>query len=147
LNIATYLQQKGELQQAVARYQSVLDMTSDLSLRARAFSNLGSAYRSLGQYADAQQSYEAALRLVPETPHAAIGLGLLAQKSGNLSEAAREYERAAAIQPTALNYLLLAQALRRSGHAAEAQAAYQSAQQLSPDLTQTQQMVNQLLGQ
>jgi cytochrome c-type biogenesis protein CcmH/NrfG len=147
LNIATNLQESGELQQAVARYRAVLRMTPDAALRARAFSNLGSAYRSLGDYAEAQQSYEAALRLAPHTPHAAMGLGLLAQRSGNLNEAARQYERAAAIQPTAVSYLLLAQALRQTGHSAEAQAAYEKAQRLSTDLTQTQQVVDQLLGQ
>jgi protein O-mannosyl-transferase len=147
LNIATNLQQKGDLQQAVARYRAVLRMTPDAALRARAYSNLGSAYRSLGDYADAQQSYEAALRLAPETPHAAMGLGLLAQKRGNLGEAAREYERAAAIQPTAVSYLLLAQALRQSGQSAGAQAAYENAKRLSPDMKQTEQVVDQLLGQ
>ena len=76
-----------------------------------------------------------------------MGLGLLAQRSGNLNEAARQYERAAAIQPTAVSYLLLAQALRQTGHSAEAQAAYEKAQRLSTDLTQTQQVVDQLLGQ
>jgi protein O-mannosyl-transferase len=145
LNIATNLQQHGNLQEAVARYQVVLRMTQDATLRANTLSNLGAAYRQLGDDAQAKESYESALRYVPETPHANIGLGLLAQKTGDFNEAARQYARAVAIQPTDLDYLLLAQALKLAGHPEEAQLAYQQASALSQDMNRTQEIVSALL--
>ena len=43
-------------------------------------------------------------------PMAMIGLGLIAQKDGDLPEAVRQYSRAMAVQATDVGYLLLAQA-------------------------------------
>ena len=145
LNLATHLQEEGHLEQAVARYQVVLRMTSDPVLRANTLSNLGAAYRSLGDSARAKESYEAALRLVPETPHAYVGLGLLAEKAGDFNQAATDYARAMALQPTDVGYVLLSQALRRAGHEAEAQAAYEDAKRLSSNINQTQEAANRLL--
>ena len=90
-------------------------MTPDATLRANAFSNLGAAYRSLGDPKRAEASYEAALRLAPSNAHACIGLGLLALKAGDYSSAASLFSRAMAVQPTDVGYLLLAQALRQGG--------------------------------
>jgi protein O-mannosyl-transferase len=147
LNIATNLQQQGKVQQAIARYRIVLRMTPDAVLRANTFSNLGAAYRGLGDDARAKSSYEAALRLVPESPHAFIGLGLIAQKEGDFKQAIRLYGAAMALQPTDVGYLLLAKALQQAGKTAEAQAALQDAKRLSANLPQAQQVADRLLAQ
>ena len=75
-------------------------------------SNLGSAYRQMGESMKAKRCYEISLQLVPDRPMAMamIGLGLIAQKDGDLPEAVRQYSRAMAVQPTDVGYLLLAQA-------------------------------------
>jgi protein O-mannosyl-transferase len=147
LNIATHEQQTGDLKQAVDLYLKVVRMTPDATLRANAFSNLGAAYRGLGDPERAKASYEAALNLSPNNAHACIGLGLLAERSGNFAAAANLFSRAMAVQPTDVGYLLLAQALKLGGHSSEAQMAYQEAQRISTDLNDAQQAANRLLAE
>jgi Tfp pilus assembly protein PilF len=147
LNLAAYDQQHGKLQESITLYQGVLRMTPDYRLRATVFSNLGSAYRNLHQYDLAQQSYEQALQLVAGTPHAWIGLGLIAQKTGDLQAAANDYSRAMDVQPTDVGYLLLAQALAKSGKSQEADEARGRAQELSPHLNEAQKAADVLLNE
>jgi uncharacterized protein HemY len=116
-------------------------------VRANTYANLGSAYRSLGDPGEARANYEAALRLTPENVPAWTGLGLLALKDGDFAQAADRFTHAAAIQPSALGYLLLARALEKGGHPAAAQAADQAARQISPDLTDVRQAADTLLAE
>ncbi len=122
LNLATLEANRGNLQDAIERYQMVARYAADTSLRATAYGNLGSAYRQIGDSARAKQCYEAALQLDPKHAMAMIGLGLIAQKNGDLPEAVRQYSRAMAVEPTDVGYLLLAQALQQEGHNDEARA-------------------------
>jgi tetratricopeptide (TPR) repeat protein len=146
LNLATHEQQAGNLKSAVDLYLKVVRMTPDAQLRANAYSNLGAAYRALGDQTRAKGSYELALQLNPENAHAWIGLGLTAWKAGDYGAAANLFSRALAIQPTDVGYLLLSQALQRAGLPNQAQAASQTARRLSSDLPQAQQSANQLLS-
>jgi Flp pilus assembly protein TadD len=73
-------------------------------------------------------------------------MGLIAQRNGDLAQAISRYSHAMSVQPTSVGYLLLAKALQRSGRAAEAQAAYEQAQRLSSDLSQSEQAVERLLA-
>jgi tetratricopeptide (TPR) repeat protein len=145
LNLAANAQQKGNLRESISLYEVVLRMTSDYRLRATALSNMGSAYRNLHQYDLAKQQYEEAVRLVPNTPHAWVGLGLIAEKMGDLQEALKDYSRAMDIQSTDVGYLLIAQAEEKSGHHKEAAEAHDRAQQLSSDLSDAQKAADTLL--
>ena len=147
LNLANYDLQQGRLQSSVDQYNRVLQITSNANLRSNALSGLGSAYRRQDKNSTAEHSYEDALQLAPQNAHAWIGLGLLSQKSGDFAQAASRFSHAVEIQPTDVEYLLLAQALERSGHTAEAQTASQAAQQISTDLSAAQQEATQLLAQ
>jgi len=147
LNICAYQQQRGNLQQAIEQCEMTLRGTSDTVLRANASSNLGSVYRSLGNYALAKENYEAALRLTPDNALALVGLGLLAQRTGDFAQAVNEYSRAMAVQPTDTGYLLLARVLQQSGRPAEAQTAYEQAKRLSRDLDKARQNADYLLSQ
>jgi len=146
LNLAINQQQHGQLREAIDLYQKVLLMTGDTILRSDALSYLGSAYRRLGSYGEAEQNYEAALRLAPENNHAWVGLGLLAQRNGDFRQAADHFSRAVAIQPTDVGYVLLGRALELSGHHAEAEVAYQEAQRISADFAKAQEQASQLLA-
>ena len=146
LNVATHEQQAGNLKQAVDLYLKVLRMTPDAGLRANTFSNMGAAYRGLKDPVRARASYESALHLQPANVHACIGVGLLAEQSGDFATAASMFSRAMAIQPTDVGFLLLAQALEKNGHPGEAQMAYQQAQRISPNLPEAQQAANRLLA-
>ena len=106
-------------------------------------SNLGSAYRQMGESMKAKRCYEISLQLAPDrpmAPMAMIGLRLIAQKKGDLPEAVRQYSRAMAVQPTDVGYLLLAQALQQQGRSDEAKAIFERVARLSPNLAEAQKM-------
>jgi tetratricopeptide (TPR) repeat protein len=147
INLGSYQLQKGHLQSAIELCNRVLQLTSNANLRSNALSGLGSAYRQQGKFGEAEQSYEDALQLVPGNARAWIGLGLLSQKTGDFPQAADRFSRAVEIQPTDVGYLLLSQALERTGHSAEAQTAAQAAQQISSDLNAARQEAEQLSAQ
>src|SRR5262249_8217332 len=86
-NLAAYELQQGDVQQAIEKFQTILRSNNDPRLRASIFSNLGSAHARLHQYEAAKVSYQSALELDPMRLQAVIGLGLVAQKSGDLPTA------------------------------------------------------------
>jgi len=137
--------QQGRPQAAVEHYRAALRLSTDPALRASAFGNLGSIYRNAGDFPQARQSYESALSLLPGNKYAWIGLGLIAQKQGDMSHASEYYSQAVKVEPAGPEYLLLAQALSKAGRRQEAQAALDQAQTLSRDWTATVGAVNHLL--
>jgi predicted Zn-dependent protease len=86
------------------------------------------------------------LQLWPQQTMSMVGLGLMAQKAGDLPEAIRQYSRAMAVQPTDVGYLLLAQALRLQGHTKEAREISERVAQVSTNLTEAQKTVESLLS-
>jgi tetratricopeptide (TPR) repeat protein len=146
LNLATLEANRGNLQGAIERYRFVALHAADPDLRAAAFGNLGTAYRELNEPAEAKECFESALQLDPKRSMAMIGLGLIAQKSNDLSEAVRQYSRAMAIEPTDVGYLLLANALEQTGQAGEAQAIREKVARLSPNLAEAEREAESLLA-
>jgi len=148
LNLGAYEHSHGNIRAAVEHYQIVARNAADQDLRAKAYANLGSAYRLLGDSAKAKQCYETAIELEPDHPFPIdlIGLGLIALKSGDPAEAIRLYQRAMEIQPTDVGYLLLAQALDQNGRPDEANAIRARVARASPDLAAAQKQVQSLLG-
>ena len=124
----------------------VLRFTPDTGLQANAYTNLGGAYRKVGDPSHAKASYEAALRLTPQNPTALMGMGLLAQGDGDFPEAIREYSQTVAMQPTDVAYLLLARALEQTGRGQEARAARDEAGRISSDISQAERNVDHLLS-
>lgn len=135
----------GNFPSAIQHYQLALALSNEPSLRATAFSNLGSIYRLERDYAQARQSYERALELQPDNLFAVIGMGVLAQKSGDLAGALDYYSRAASLEPSDSEYLLVSQALLKLGRNTDARTAYLKAQKLSRNWAATESAVNQLL--
>jgi Flp pilus assembly protein TadD len=145
LNIGACETLQGNSKAAVTHYETVLRLSADSSLRSSAFANLGSVYRTAGDYVRARENYDSALQLVPNNKLALIGLGLIAQKTGDLAHAIGYYSSAVRLEPTDSEYLLLGQALAKAGHAREAQAIYDQAQKISPDWNATEESVGHLL--
>ncbi len=145
LNIGAYEQQHGNEQAAIEQYEMVPRLTTDNGLRATALANLGSAYRDLGEAVRAKTNYHAALELNPDCFQAVLGLGLLAQKSGNAEEAVRQFSRAVLISPTDMGYLLLERSYRASGRVRDAQVAHEQALRISSNIEQAEQNVEQVL--
>jgi tetratricopeptide (TPR) repeat protein len=146
LYLGTYEKAHGHAQEAVEQLQAVIRMPADTTMKAEAYTYLGETYRQLGDDAESKENYMAALTLDPDKGIARIGLGLLAQKNGNLAAAAQQYARAVSTQPSDVGCLLLAQALEKSGHAAEGKRAYEQARQISPDLSGAEATVASLLA-
>jgi tetratricopeptide (TPR) repeat protein len=146
LSLGTYEHQHGNLPAAIERYKIVALHATDPDLRTTAYSNLGSAYRQVGDYADAKQCYERALQLSPRHSIAIVGLGLVALHEGDLVEAIAQFSNAMAVEPTDIGYLLLAHALELAGHPTEAQAARQRAGLISPNLDEAQRQADALMA-
>jgi tetratricopeptide (TPR) repeat protein len=146
LNLGAYEHGRGNLSAAIDRYRIVTLYALDVDIRARAYGNLGSAYRQMGELAAAKQCYETALQLAPHRTMAMIGLGLIAEKNGDLTEAVGQYSRAMAIEPTDVGFLLLADALKQKGQLEEAKAIYERVARFSPNLSEAQKAERSLLA-
>ena len=165
LNLGIYAQQHGDLQLAAARYANVLRLATDTQMRASAYANLGTVYFALHNYDQAQLNFDSAIKLKRVFPVALLDMGLIAQKIAQMTaqdaaktaadstaNTAADWNRAAdyfaqysSVAPSDVGYLLLSNALRQAGHAADADRAYQQALQLSSDISQAQQRAAQLM--
>jgi tetratricopeptide (TPR) repeat protein len=146
LNIASYEQIHGNYQAALEGYARVPRFTKIPYLVAMARVNSGYAHCSLKQYESAKQDFEATLKEQPGNSMAYRGLGLVAQRMGDITEAAKDYERSVELQPTPVGYLLLAQALDIGGQKEPAREARSQAGRMTPDLTGDITTVKQLLA-
>ena len=146
LGLGAYEHARGNLRAAIDHYQIVARHAAQPILRADAYANMGSVYRQLGDLAMAKRCFETSISLAPDQPMPIVGLGLIAQTSGNFDEAIHQYSRAMAIQPTDVGYLLMATALEQQGHASEAAAIKERVSRFSPDLAAAQSQVQSLLG-
>jgi Tfp pilus assembly protein PilF len=147
LNLGIYAQEQGDLKQAAARYEWVLQSTTNAQLRTSAYSNLGSVCFALHEYSRAQQNYESALKLNLASPIVLRDMGLLAQKSGDWNQAIYYFAGWVAAEPSDVGYLLLSRALEQGKREREANLSYQQAVRFSTDINQAQQKANQLLAQ
>ena len=147
MNMGIYEHSHGNALAAIEYYKKAVGQARDPNLKAKAYNNLGYAYKDLGDYEDARRSLEAAVATNPEFVGAWISLGLVAQKSGDLGLAIQSYSRALQIEPSGFGYLLLAKALEQTGRKDEAQAAVQRARSISDDFPDAQRKANRLLAQ
>jgi tetratricopeptide (TPR) repeat protein len=108
--------------------------------------NSGYAHYSLKQYDSAKQDFEVGIKQQPWNSPAYRGLGLVAQRAGDIARAVTNYERSVELQPSPVGYLLLAQALELAGQVEAARAAQSQAARMSPDLTDDIATVKQLLA-
>jgi tetratricopeptide (TPR) repeat protein len=133
LNIATYDQMRGNDRAALEGYARVIEFTKDPTLLETARVNSGYAHYSLKEYEDAKRDFEAGVQQQPWNSPAYRGLGLVAQRAGDLPRAVANYERSAELQPSPVGYLLLAQALELAGQADAARQAQSQAARMSAD--------------
>jgi tetratricopeptide (TPR) repeat protein len=152
LNIGVYEQQQRNFPQAIAQYKKVISVTQESAVvnagvRAKAFNNMGHAYRELGDLPHARESFEAALALDSRYEMAWIGLGLVDQKSGNPGGAIQAYSQAMKLQPSDWGYLLLARALEQSGDNNAAGLAIQQAKSMTRNFENAQRVADQLRAQ
>jgi len=152
LNIGAYQQQHGNVAQAIEQYKEVIAITQDTvrlraGTRAQAFRNMGHAYRQLGDYADAKESFQQAVNLNPADGESWLGLGIMAHKLGDVDAAIPAYSQALKVESLDWVYVLLAKALEQAGRQEEARAARQKASLLSKNFEQTQRTAERVLAQ
>jgi tetratricopeptide (TPR) repeat protein len=145
LDLGQYEQTHGHVQDALDDYARALESSSDPKERSTILSWLGSAFTRTGQIDRAKMSYVYALRENPDNSVALVGSGLLAERAGDSAFAVTQITHAMKVQPTDVGYLLLEQALRREGHASEADAARAQAERISQDLPQARETAAQVL--
>jgi protein O-mannosyl-transferase len=146
-NVGFYLEQHADFEGALQQYRKVLSLTKDARLDTDAYVNMGFIYNSLGELEPARESFQAAAALRPRKLLAWLGLGVVAQKSGDLDLALRSYTRALEVRPSDVGYLLLARVLDRRGQHDQAESAVQAARALSPNLADARQTADHLLAQ
>ncbi len=151
VNVGAYEQRQNNLTVAIEQYKKVIAITQatprqDAQNRAQAFSNLGFAYRDLGDYAQARESFEQAVAINPDDARSWLGIGLMAQKAGDLSAAVQAYNKTLKIAPLDWGYLLLARALDQQGRATEAEAARRHAAAISQNMEQARKAADAALA-
>ena len=136
----------GNLQAAVDRMLVPALHANKPKFRAQANGDLGFVYFKMGDLPNARHYMETSLQLLPNQPRFMVLLGLIAQRSGDLSEAVRQYARAAEREHTDVDQLLLVQALRLEGHNAQADAVFHRVAQSSQNLAAAQRAADALLA-
>ncbi len=127
LNVGADLHEHGQLQQAAAEYETVLNLTRDPHLVSKSLINLGAINRQLGNYSAARQDYAEALRVDPGNQSVFMSLGRL-----RMEEKIQELSASASRRPSPLAYLQLGQLQQSAGHIPEARISYQTALKLDP---------------
>jgi len=147
-NLATYDQMYGNYQAALEGYAKVVRFPNSApSLRATAYANSGYAHLSLQRYDNARQDFVSALSLQPANSAAYRGLGLLAQRAGDLAEATKDYRQSVELQPSPVGYLLLAQALELARQDEAAHTAVSQAASMTQDFNDDLAIMKQLLAE
>ena len=145
LNLGIYEQMHGNYTAAIDWYQRAANMARNYKTKARAYNNLGYAYKESGDYITARENLKKAVAVDPEFAGAWISLGLMAQKTGDMELAVSAYSRGVQLNSIDYEYLLLAQALDLTGEKQQAAAARQKAELLSTDIRSAQRRANDLL--
>ena len=133
-SMGVYLQQYGDIRDAIKMYDKVADRSGDPHLRSLAFSQMGVANAQLKDYDAAEISYRHALEADPNSAPALVGSALLAERDGNVNQAISQLGLAAKIGHDDMVSLLLSDAFTRAGLSQQAQATEQSAQKISSDI-------------
>lgn len=144
MDIGSYEQTNGHLQDAVLEYRRAAALSTDSRSRVDALCRMGSAFLQVGNFVQAEGAYDSALRADGNDVRALMAGGLLAERDGNLELAVTEISDALKIEQSDVGYLLLGQALRRAGRLTEAEAADERAREISRDLNVARAAVEQV---
>jgi tetratricopeptide (TPR) repeat protein len=130
-DMGTYLHQHGRLSEAVAQYEMAVQLTSNPGVLVNTYTNLGSAYRQMGDFTESQASLNQALRLDPSRFNTWLQQGNLKMDEGQVDEAIADYSRSIELQPTGEGYTQLGRALDLVNRHSDALAAQAGAQRLT----------------
>jgi tetratricopeptide (TPR) repeat protein len=146
LALALYELQVGHPQEAIEACNIAERSSADPVIRAAAMSEAGQGYLQLHRYDEAADSFKNALRTNSKDSLALMGSGVLALRERQYELAATQFLHAAQIDSSDVDVLLLAQALRRSGHVAEADSFRAQVLKISKDPGQAEIAAGQILS-
>jgi protein O-mannosyl-transferase len=144
LNLGAYEHSRGNLAAAIEQYRFVAERAGNVPFRAKAYANMGYAYRQMGQDAKAEEAFESSLQLVPDQPNILVTLGLIEEDGGNLTAATEHFSRATELKPSDVGLLLLCHALQQQGRTTEANDILQRASRISRNLAQAEKQADAL---
>ncbi len=146
VKLAHYEVRLGYPGEAVEECRAALKSSPLPAVELTAYREMGRAFLDLHRYEEAEKSYGEVLARDPNDADALISSGLLALQAGDLSLAVARFSRGTDVEPKDVNFLLLAQALDRSGQPDGARKATAQAQKLSGNLAESQHAVAQFLA-
>ncbi len=130
-NLGAVLGSRGRLDEAIAHYQSALEIKPDY---AGIYFNLGAALAEREEVNEAVIQYRKALEINPNYADAHNNLGTVLASQGRVDEAITQYQKALEINPDhARAHNNLGIVLAGRGRVDEAIANYQEALQIKPD--------------
>jgi|GEM_PF-771996 len=132
--LANYLEEQGDLVNAVANYQQAIEINFEPP--AWLYGNLGNAWQRHGRFASAIAAYQKAISLAAEPPAwIYYNLGDIFQHQGRLEDAIAAYKKAISLatDPPAWGYANLGTALQKQERFDDAIAAYQKAISLAAE--------------
>ena len=121
------------MQDAIARYEQVVRVTPAGPARAELLAKEGLVYLDMQDTAGARACFAQAVAMDSENVPGWLGLGVAAERSGDLRAAIENYKHANSIRPLKVTNLLLAKALEESGDISAAQTARGRAKLLPED--------------
>jgi tetratricopeptide (TPR) repeat protein len=146
IGVGVYEQTHGHSREAVSQYERAFSAAPDSNSRAVALSDLATAYLQTGDFTHAKLNYDRALEQNADNVAGLEGSGLMAEKDGDFALAVARLSHAVEVEPSDVGYLLLEQALRGAGRAADADDADAHAQRMSRDFAQAQQSAAQIVA-
>jgi tetratricopeptide (TPR) repeat protein len=146
VKLAHYEVRLGYPGEAVEECRAALRASPPPAVEMAAYREMGRAFLDLHRYEEAEESYGEVLTRDPNDADALISSGLLALQAGDISLAVARFSHGTDVEPKDVNFLLLAQALGRSGQPDGARKATEHAQKLSSNLAESQHAVAQFLA-
>jgi tetratricopeptide (TPR) repeat protein len=146
VKLAHYEVRLGYPGEALEECRAALRSSPPPAVKLAAYREMGRAFLDLHRYEEAEESYGEVLTRDPNDADALISSGLLALQAGDLRLAVARFSRGTNVEPKDVNFLLLAQALDRSGQPDGAREAIAQAQKLSGNLAESQHAVAQFLA-
>ncbi|MDC0837010.1 tetratricopeptide repeat protein [Limnoraphis robusta] len=137
----------GDLEGAKQNYTKALELQPNW---AEVYANLGSLYARSQQWEQAQAAYQKAISIKPEFAGAYRNLAKVWTQLNRPLDAIRTQYKAYTLEPhtvSAQEHLALGDGLMQQGMAAEAQACYQNAINLNPNLAAAYQNLGEALKQ
>jgi len=126
--VAAYLEDQGQMQEAIQEFDVVVDYPPSARFLAFAYANLGIIYTELGDVAKAQAAFQRSL----------------ATNRPAMDEMIDQFTQTAAAHPVDEAYVRLGLLLEHAGRATEARTAYDQALKLNPNRGEVQRYMDHL---